>query len=291
MGSGRLFCCSLLLYALSGIGCEKKAPKPSPVETLNCIATVYPLADIVRQIGDSYVRVSWVIESGQSLQGMQTDLDLRNRLRNADLVLASGVDESWATEGFDDPVQRKRVIRLDLLPSTRDQVPAGLLWLDPVVARELCVELGNRLKQLRPAQESFFNGRTASYISQLDGLIQEYRGRLATARTRKLLVLSQDFNPLLLRFGLTPVLVVESWPTQLSEADLAMIQQAVRNQNTRLLVVPADTPAAVLHDLELRAGVQTVPIDRLGSSASGGRDSYLKILRYDLDELANATSL
>jgi zinc transport system substrate-binding protein len=182
-------------------------------------------------------------------------------------------------------------VRLDLLPGVREKTPTGLLWLDPVVAQDLSRELCSRLTVLRPKIAKALEDRCADYVGQLEAVITEYQPKLENARTKKVLVLSSDFNPLLQRFRLTPILVTEASPTQMNDTDWGLLKRAVREQNTRLLLVPADTPSVVIRDLEQRAGVQAVPIDALGTSAAAGRNSYLEILRYDLDQLVNATAL
>ena len=68
-----------------GLGCDRAPAKaPVPIEKVAIVATVYPLADIARNVGGPYVSASWLIESGQSLSGVQSNVDLRNRLRSAD---------------------------------------------------------------------------------------------------------------------------------------------------------------------------------------------------------------
>jgi zinc transport system substrate-binding protein len=282
----------LWLAFVAGIGCDRSAPKAAvPTEKVNVGATVYPLADVARVVGGPYVTASWIVETGQSLQGVQGDSEARNRLRSSDLIVTGGASEPWASEGYSDPIKAQRIIRLDTLPCNHDKAQVGLLWLDPVVMQDFSRELSARLTVLRPKHAAILRDRAADYVAQLQAVIDEYEAKLSGARTKKVLVLSNDFNPLLQRFGLSPVLVVEASPTQMRESDWGLLKAAVREQKTRLLLVPTETPAGVKRDLEQRAGVQVVPIDTLGTSAAAGRNTYLEILRYDLEQLLTATAL
>src|SRR5450432_1556339 len=105
----------LMLVATCWIGGCGHGSDEKHFDNLTVAATVYPLADVARQVGGEYVNVFWVVENGQSLAGVQPSSDLRSKLSNADFVVSGGISEPWATSGFSDPLQRQRIIRLDLL--------------------------------------------------------------------------------------------------------------------------------------------------------------------------------
>ncbi len=280
---------SLFASAATLAGCDRQQPSKVVRENLTILATVYPLADVAREIGGPYVQVQWIVESGQSLAGVRTDADLRSRLRSADLVLAGGVSEPWAVEGFDDPFQSRRIVRLDLLPAARTG-STGLLWLDPLIMKDFAREVCSRLLVVRPEDEAFFRGRTDDFIVRLEALVQPYRDKLVAARNRQVLVLGTDFNALLQRFSLEPVLAVEALPTQLSDSQFASLKRASQEHHNAALLVSADTPAVVVRELEQRCGLRVVLIDSLGSSAGEGRNSYFEVLKYDLEQLVAAAS-
>jgi zinc transport system substrate-binding protein len=280
----------LLLTLLLLLGaCDRAAPTPPRSERVKVLATVLPLADIVREIGGPYVQVEWIVESGQSVAGVQTTADLRNRLRSADLVVSGGVTEPWAVEGYDDPFRAQRIVRLDLLGSVRDMEVGGWLWLDPTVVEDLARELQVKLSVMRPLHESVFAQRRDDFIARLESVVRPHDQALAAAPNKKLLVLGTDFDPLLKRFGLSAVLVAGTNVTELSDHKLAVLKQVSRQNDTRVLLLGADTPHVVVRDLESRSGLRVVLLDALGSSAGEGRSSYLDVLRFNLEQLARAT--
>src|SRR4051812_21433201 len=101
----------LLLLAGAG-GCERPSSSTSQIPKMRVVATVYPLADVAREVGGPFVDASWIVEGGQSLTGVQSSEELRNRLSNADFVIsASPSTEPWANTGnISDPYQRQRMI-------------------------------------------------------------------------------------------------------------------------------------------------------------------------------------
>jgi zinc transport system substrate-binding protein len=269
--------------------CEK--PAPVPFNKITILATVFPLADIAKQVGGDYVEVSWAIESGQTLAGFAPDIDLRNRLSAADFVISGGNSEPWANAGFSDPLLRQRIVRMDLLEPAGQGPLEGLLWLDPAMVKDLARELCARLIVVRPQKEKEFRARTDAYIAKIDGLLQTYQPQFAQARVNQVFVLSTDFNAFLPRFSLFPLSPAAGLPAELSDGDIAAIKRAAAENNSHVLLVPADTPMVVAKDLELRTGVQVIKIDCLGSSASGGHNSYLDMMRFNLDQLLRGTSM
>lgn len=278
----------LILGFLLAVGCEKPTAPPA-VRKIGVVATVYPLADIARQVAGDVADVSWVIESGQSMKGVQPDEQLRNRLRSADLVLMGDVTEAWATEGSGAGQHYSRILRLETLPIARESGTSGLLWLDPAVAREAAKDLATRLAALRPQKVQEVRERADKLANEIDALYKPYQEKLRSADNRRFLVLGNDFAPFLSRFSFQAIPTLDAPPSRLTDEDIRLIQYVSRQNDTKLLVIPADTPAALVDDLRVRTGMQLVLLDALGTSAGGGRNTYLDLIRWNLDQLAKAT--
>ncbi|HMB95912.1 MAG TPA: metal ABC transporter substrate-binding protein [Tepidisphaeraceae bacterium] len=283
-----ILCLVLLSTALLG-GCKRQQEDDKPVIKVTIMTTIYPLAELTRQIGGEYVDVSWIVEGGQSLANVELSPDLRGRLNSADMVISNGINEPWASSGFSDPLQQHRIIRLDLLPSAASQ--EGYLWLDPLIVKDLVNELCFRLTVLRPKKQKYFQERRDDYLRQLDELMQKYQSPLEHAQTKQILVLGLEFNAMLSRFSLYSLFPVAKSPLELNDVDIAAIKRASNEKNTHLLLVSTETPQVVASDLEVRASVQVVRIDCLGSSSASGHTTYLDMMRYDLDQLLHATTV
>src|SRR4051794_12985081 len=77
---------AILFLGFGGPSCKRKSPPSSANDTAVVIGTVYPLADVARQIGGDGVDVSWIVESGSSVQSVQDTQPLRARIGRVDLV-------------------------------------------------------------------------------------------------------------------------------------------------------------------------------------------------------------
>lgn len=281
----------LLFLAFGLTDCEERAAPAqiSKQEKLSILTTVYPLAAIARQVGGERVTVEWIAESGQPAPGENLSDELRSRARSVDFVLSDG--ESWASEGHDDTFRAQRIIRLDVLKSAASSSAAqGLKWLDPAVAREVAEELDKRLSARRPRLEPEFHSRTQQFLKELDDVTRQYGPALTTDPPRKVLVLSADWMRLLARFGIVPLMPVEANPSLLTAPHIRRLVQSARENALTAILVHADTPPSVIRDLQDKTDLTVLTLDALGSSAGGDRDSYVEILRHNLDQLNQAAS-
>jgi zinc transport system substrate-binding protein len=257
---------------------------------MSVIATVYPLAEIARQVGGQYVSVEWLSEAGQALDIPEPPADVVGRIRLADFVINSS--EPWAMQGFDDPLRAQSNVRMDDLPSAKeaDAPQRGALWLDPAAARELAGELYARYSAKRPSREPYFLHHRDEFVNDVARVTEEFRWKIESAPNRRVIVLSDDFNRLLWRFKVTPVKAASAEPTRLTSKELYTIREKAREADAVSMIVPADTPAAVLSDLTEKTGLRVIPLDALGTSAAEGRNTYVALLRYDLEQLAKAVA-
>lgn len=284
----------LVVVLLLLIGCDNKpaAPIGRAAEKVTIVASVYPLADVARHVGGEAVTVSWIVEKGEAVEGLNPSAEARSRLRTSDLLLAGGITEPWAVEGASDAFQHGRVIRLDTLKARSGQTTVeGYPWLDPLLVVDGCTELSNRLSLLRPEKELMIRAQSEAFVKQLTDFTNSYQQKFYQTQNKRILVLGSEYSTLLRRFGLSPIPTVINSPSRLSDADFRTIREIATEHNTRLLLLSDDTPPLLVKDIEVRASVQVIRLDALGSSGAKGRTSYLDLLKHDLEQLLHATSV
>ena len=268
------------------MGCDR-TPKPvaAPAK-IHLVATAYPLADIARQVGGGALQCDWIAEDGQSLDTSDPTPDARALVRGAEMVVTNGVGEEWAADGFDDPMRRNGIVRLDLLPSAQADAGTRQFWLDPTVAKEAAKEIADRLALKRPQQAADFRQRADHFAAEVDAITHEFAPQLAAIKGRNVLVLSGNYLALTHWAGLNEIKPVTGVALQLSDDDLAALRDAAHSSHAAALLLDITTPAAVRANLEQKLGVPVLAIESLGTSAGVGCNSYQKILRYNLEQLA-----
>ncbi|MGH7177552.1 MAG: metal ABC transporter substrate-binding protein [Tepidisphaeraceae bacterium] len=282
----------LLVAVLLIAGCERTPDPPSAVpaqEPIHVLGTVYALADLARQIGGKYAVVDWVVESGQSLTGMQGTPELRDRLRRADFLVAGGITEPWVVEGSGDPTGVGNLVRMDSLAPEIARIESSAdLWLDPVVAQQLCDELARRFSTVRPQHEAYFRANADRVKQQLASLTREYMDRLGALPTRKAISLSPEFDLLAQRFNIILVRTFNGAPELLTDAQVRQLRDDGALHDVGCLIISTDTPDAIARDLSNRASLRPVALDAYGSSAAAARGTYQELLRFNLQGLFEA---
>jgi ABC-type Zn uptake system ZnuABC Zn-binding protein ZnuA len=284
-------CCAALALVT---GCEDRADDEAAgpgAPPIRIITTVYPLADIARQVGGNRVTVEWLRESGQGPEALEPDSARRGRLRSADLVITSGTAHGWTLEGSDSVYTTQRVIRLDSLPSAKGLPGGSYLWLHPEIARELADALRARLSALDPKRETFFRNNAIEFIADVDRAIEENREATSHLGGGTFVSVDPGFAPLAAWAGMASIRVADTPLRAMADDVTRRLRDALptgTDKSPRVFFAGQDTPPAVLRELESRANAKAIMLDALGTSAPSGRTAYGQILRYNLQQLTAA---
>lgn len=258
-----------------------RAADPTPIPVL---ATVYPLADLARAVGGRHVDVLWWVESGQTLNGYEPSREQLERMFKAGVVLSGGTGEDFVTRYFSDGVNDRRIVRLDAFAPLEAR-GARQQWLDLRVARAALDATAAQLAVIRPEARPDFEANAAAAGRQVDALVDDWETRLSALAGRTLASVGRDYTPLGRIAGFTVVSVSDASAVQLDPERAAAVRKAVTEARALMLLVEADTPPAVLKSLQAQMPVPVVPIDSMGSSSSAGRNTYEKVMRYNLQQL------
>src|ERR1051326_3868075 len=84
----------ILFPLLAMLGCGKAQPpaKITPAK-VHVVATAYPLANIASQVGGDFVKCDWIVEQGQSLDAVDPTPDVRDKIRQGEMILTSRSEE------------------------------------------------------------------------------------------------------------------------------------------------------------------------------------------------------
>lgn len=248
---------------------------------------MYPLADIVREIGEDSVRVDWILDLGDPLTGFNASSADRDRLMTVDLLVCEGIrSDVWAVQAITAMQGSSRLITLEQLPVARTTPAAGYLWLDPAVIRDLAPVLADRLTENVPQQKEAFHQRARSMVDRINAILQAHPDRVFGHE--EVIVLEHGFDPLLDRFGVVGR-IVEANHFNIADDDVRRIQRTAQERNIKGILLPFDLPSGAVKDIELRTGLRAYPIDLLGVPRYPGHSSFLEILDYNLAQLEAAS--
>jgi ABC-type Zn uptake system ZnuABC Zn-binding protein ZnuA len=283
---------AFLLLPLVLPGCDRPGT-PTSQESVrrHVLSTVYPLADVVRQVAGKSVEVEWFCEAGQDPRDLKLTDEQVKRARAADLIVNSGFFDPWAGEMMDLRQQALRLIRVDEMPAAIDPLvqdddfPRGALWLDPAIVKEVADAVRQRLTILDARRDRELRASCDAFTTEVDALDADLRARLAPLKGRKFLSLRPTWGQFARRYGLGEVAPLNTEPRNLTDEEVRTLKAAANREHTDLLAIDATLLPGVQRELQLRTGLRLLPLDPLGSSAPDGNSTWIKLMRYNLQQL------
>ena len=162
-----LFICAVTLAVASG-GCgSDRATRGEG--TVEVVATVSPLADIVRNAGGRRVVVTTLVPETADPHEWPPDAAALEALRDADVVVrAGGALDDWATG-----VGEAR--ELALLPRVDPLAGDSHWWQDPVRVQRAAKEIRNELARADVNGAGYYEAATADFLERLRRLHRDVR--------------------------------------------------------------------------------------------------------------------
>jgi zinc transport system substrate-binding protein len=296
---GIRLCISLLWLALTAVGCDRPGPTSQASDQgpkRHVLATVYPLADVVRRVAGTSVDLEWFCENGEDPRDLKLTEEQRKQAHAADMIVTSGFFDPWAGEALDLRQQALRIVRPDAMPAAAaaaavtaaggpEEARHGALWLDPPVVKEVADNLRERLTILEPRKERELRAGYEAFARDVDAIDADLRARLTPLKGKTFLCLRRTWGPLAERYGLEEVAPVNTEPRHLSDDDVRALKEAAKREHVDLLAVDAALLPGVQRELQLRTGLRLLLLDSVGSSAPDGHSTWIKLMRYNLEQL------
>jgi len=133
--------------------------------------------------------------------------------------------------------------------------------------------------------EAQFRAASEKLTKDITALDEEFERRLKPFNGRKFLALRPTWGPMAERYGLKEIAPVNVEPQKLSDSDVAKLKKSAKAEGTNLLAIDASLLPAVRRGLEVRTGMRVILLDLVGTSAPEGRSTWLRLMRYDLEQL------
>ncbi len=162
------------------------------------------------------------------------------------------------------------------------------VWLDPVLAKDICRRIAQALIQADPAHKKAYEANLAAYLGELDKLHEEITQKVATFRQRDYVTFHPAFTYFSRRYGLREVGVIEAAPgREPSPGHLQRIIAAIKKSGVQAVFAEPQLSPRVAEVIAREAGVKVLLLDPLGGRPPYGGD-YLKLMRHNLAVLAQA---
>jgi zinc transport system substrate-binding protein len=285
-------CILSIISVFTLAACDRNSSSSSAPasQKIDVIATVIPLADFARRIGGERVDVQWLVDAGQRPEELESTRDLIGKANRAAMVITSGPWDKWAAVELTPESRSARLVEPERTTAGRSGDTKVYLWLDPAVVREMIESMRLRLTVLDPAHDADYRKNAQACQAEVDAVDADMRAGLAKWRGAKVLAVRPVWGALCARYGLVLVTPAAAPEEKLSSADFRTIKESAKKEGFRMLIVDGGVPAGVRQQIEEKTGLKTVTLDAVGSSAPDGRNTWAKVMRYDLEQLKKILS-
>lgn len=271
------------------------------------VATIFPLADLVRQIGGDKVEVAALLPAGASPHTFEPTPKEMKEVSRASLFVSVGAGlDVWgqkllAAAGTGVPALAV-TDGLRLLPLAgrhdrhgEEHEHAGEegdphVWLDPVLVRdEIAPRLAGEMSRLWPAWADYFQENLHKLQGELSKLDEEFLSSTAGPEKPRFISFHAAWGYLTRRYGWEEVASVLAYPGQEPSARWLkeLTDLAVREGVKTVIIEPQfnPQPAELLAE---EIGGRVLILDPIGGEGVEGRDSYLALMRYNLTVMKEA---
>jgi len=274
--------------ALTASGCRDHEEPGDDDGTRPIVAvTIFPIADLTREIAGPAADVVTVLPPGASPHTFEPSPALARQLARARLVVAVGAGlDDWAG----DLKRGSHVHQLTITDGIALVDGNPHVWLDPILIRDQIVPaLVDALIEIAPASANRIRTRAARCESELTALDAEIRAQLARVISRAFVASHPAWTYFATRYDLDEVGVVyRAEGREPSPRELAALVDRARKAGVRAVFTEpqfGDLGVRAFAD-EIGATVET--LDPLGGAGVPERGSYGELLRYDARVLARA---
>jgi zinc transport system substrate-binding protein len=314
----------VILWGLLGLGClfgsVALAGAAAPSGQLQVAATIAPLGDFCQRLGGDLVQVQVLIPPGASPHAFEPAPSVMARASQARVFVYIGAGlEPWATKllrsrGPGDLVVVEAAAAIPLLgmaphkherraaeagdhddhhPGKAEAHESPLagnphLWLDPVLAQEICRKIAGALIQADPGHRARYEENLRQYLAALEALHQEIQQQARAWTLRDFVSFHPSFSYFAHRYNLHEVGTIEAAPgREPTPRHLQNLVAAIRRYGIKVVFAEPQLNPRVAQVIAREAGVKVLMLDPIGGPPPYGSD-YLKLMRYNLAVLDEA---
>ncbi len=157
-------------------------------------------------------------------------------------------------------------------------------WLDPLIVRDSIVPaIHEALLQLNPTAEEYFNNNLEQYRNELTLLHEEIASAALAFKRNNFIAFHSAWQYFARRYNLREVAVIADFPGQEPSAGwLVELVGLIQREDVAAIFAEPQFSAALAESIARDSGVPVVIVDPLGGDDLPGRESYLKMMRFNL---------
>jgi ABC-type Zn uptake system ZnuABC Zn-binding protein ZnuA len=254
---------------------------------LRVAATIFPLYDIVREVGGAEVDVALVLPPGASPHTFEpTPAGVRNLAGCALLfTIGHGLDDWAARMGRGAGLRRTVIVDTGIALRREGGSVDPHYWLSIANAKTIAGTVAREIERLVPERGEEIRQALAHYLRTLEATDGEVRSILADLPSRRIATFHSAFGYFADAYGLDVVATFEPFPgKEPGPRFVQKFQRTVRAAGVRVLFAEPQLALAPLRPIAGDLGVTLSVLDPLGGVP--GRESYVDLVLFDARQVA-----
>ena len=307
MSLRRLFfiLCFLIIQLHSTECMSKKLP---------VITSIYPVADMVQQVGGDHVDVTFVLPAGASPHTFEPKPSLVKKVSSARIFFRIGAGlEFWAEKFIALAGSSLTTIVLSegvsLIHTTghhhenkagdphtgsgisnhESSVANPHIWLDPAIAKSMVNKITAVLCEVDHQHLTYYKQRGQNYLNDIDKLDRLIKVKVANFNIKKYVSFHASWVYFARHYGLEPVGIIEAAPGRNpTPIQIKNIVAMIKRDQIRAVFAEPQLNSRAAEIIAREAEVNVLLLDPLGGPNLKGRNTYIDLIKYNLNVMQEA---
>ncbi len=277
-------------------------------EKISVIASIFPVADMVKQVGGMYVDVTTIIPSGASPHTYEPRPSLLKKISEARVFFMIGAGlELWAGKFVRLSKNQLHTVKLSegislikLSKHHHDDDDTDIsdaessfanphIWLDPKIAKLMINKIISVLCKIDNKHMKYYEKRGLAYLDKLDELHVSIASTVEKFKIRKYVCFHPAWDYFARQYKLESVGVIEAAPGRNpTPRSIKKIVSLIIKHDIRAVFAEPQLNPKVAEVIAREADVKVLFLDPMGGPDIKGRNSYFDLMKYNLRVLQEA---
>lgn len=271
------------LFGIVYLSNQKKQRSKSDYSKIKVAASIFPLYDIVRNIGGESLAVELVLPVGASPHTYDVSPADIKKLQGSRVlfIIDHGVD-NWIVELAKNTGVEQVVIVDKEISLLSDDNPH--YWLSYENAKHIAETVTQTLEELDPAHKESYVKNKKRFVSDLDSTVTVLQNELNSLPTKNIATFHDAWPYFARDFGIKITAVFEEFPgKEPTPRYLYEFQERIKRDNVKVIFSEPQFAGDILESTARDLGVKLSFLDPIGGIE--GRKSYIELIQFNVSQI------
>lgn len=290
------------LTACIGNASDQAGSTNTASDTVNVVASFYPMADFAQKIGGDHVKVTNLVPAGTEPHEWEPSPSDVKKIQASNVFIYNGADmEGWVDDTLESIDTSKTTVcktsdGIELRTAAEEDESAGEhdphVWLSPKNAKAELKNIEQALIKADPDNKADYQANYRKYAEKFDGLDEQYKNELSKVKGRSIVVSHEAYGYLCDEFGLTQMPITGMDAEGEPDAKtMTQIVQFIKDNNVKTVFgedLVSQKVAKTIADETGAECVQLNPVEGLTDKQLKAGEDYLSVMKDNLKKLVKA---